>query len=95
MTTKYASMRGPKIANTAHAIANRIPFDAGNLWAEVGTLTKSYKVYSYQTVVAKWTEATGWLLTAHRYSQTTGRHMTTIRRGLVDTQYHFTTDPLY
>lgn len=80
MTTIYAAQRGPNIANTIEAIGNRSTFDAGNFWGR--NIRSSYDVYSYQTVIARWTEDEGWVLTTYNYSSTTNRHRGIIRRAL-------------
>jgi hypothetical protein len=61
-------------------IAERKPFQGSNLRAEY-TLG-DYLVYSYSTLVAYIAETGETWITPEKYSQTTGRHKSHIRRGL-------------
>lgn len=96
MTTRYAAKHGPNLINTLHAIADRKPFNAGNLtggdFHSTGIMPSDlarsvrddapdYVVYSYSTPIA-WHGSRGWIVPARKYSVTTSNHQGVVRRAL-------------
>jgi hypothetical protein len=42
----------------------------------------SYIIYSYGTPIAWWSTATGWFIPEHKYSVSTSKHQTYVRRAI-------------
>ena len=46
-----------------------------------------YRVYSYNTVIAKWIRGEGWTLNNFHYSPTTEKHKTLVRHALASRNF--------
>lgn len=58
------------------------PFRGNSMRAEYNSLTGEYKVYSYETVIAGWTNLSGAWVSDDYYSVTTSRHQNLCRAWL-------------
>lgn len=77
-----------------HHVADHEAFDSGNRSA-VNNLDKEYVVSSYGTAVARWTPETGHVINVNRYSQTTNRLQSIIKRAWPDAKFVDTEADLY
>lgn len=97
MSTIYAATRGPNLSNTRTAIAERTPFNAGNIKgverpSTFGQMPSaferffgadvSYTITSYRTPIAWYSPTRGWIVPDHRYSVSTTRHQSVVRHAL-------------
>jgi len=67
------------------AIANRLEFKAGanTLWASYDYEDGIYRIYSYRTMIGYIKNDGTWWITSHKYSQTTSRHTSRVRSGII------------
>ena len=66
--------------NAYLAISALEPFKAGALRGEM--YKGEYRVYSYCTVIASHTQTNGWEVNNEKYSVTTSRHQSQVRRAV-------------
>ena len=70
------------------AIRNRRDFKAAAL-SGVNDGPNQYLVFSYSTVIARFVEGEGWSLNERKYSPTTSRHQTIVRRATAGAALHW------
>lgn len=66
--------------NAHEAIRAQKDFKAGALKG-IGGPTE-YRVFSYAVEIATWVQGTGWTVNEQRYSVTTSRHQSQVRRAI-------------